>query len=199
MKRTTSIIFMVLILATAINIANAQGYGHCSYGNFPYGNCVITPTPSASEGVGGSSGSINIPSIFTEVDLFGTQPDFINNQAVCKKGYQLYDERCYPCDSSIGYLKFNPEDRSMLCVECPKGFELINGSCTSKKPIDKIKGGINKYALNISGFFKTTNINTGYFILVISGVLVASYYLQKKKMKKIKTEESSEEDNDFYG
>ena len=35
---------------------NAQGYGHCSYGNFPYGNCtIVTPIPPPTEGGGGGS------------------------------------------------------------------------------------------------------------------------------------------------
>ena len=192
------IIILIAVMMITSKQVYAQGLGRCALGNYPLGNCIIISPPT--EGGGGTGGgSINIPSTFTEVNLFGTLPDFINDQAVCKTGYQLYDERCYPCDPSIGYLKFNPEDRSVLCVECPKGHELINDSCTPIKPIDKIKGGINKYALSISGFFKTTNINTGYFILVISGVLVFSYYTSQKKKKKKIEAQRKEEDNDFYG
>ena len=71
MKKWIIIIMGVLMV---LNV-NAQGYGHCSYGNSPYGNCVISePVPITEGGGGGTSGTeVNEQLI---IQLFGMFTNF---------------------------------------------------------------------------------------------------------------------------
>ena len=39
-------------------VVYSQGFGHCPFGNYPLGNCVVAPTPPEGDGGDGSGGFI---------------------------------------------------------------------------------------------------------------------------------------------
>jgi len=53
-------LIIFLILMTTIPLAQGQGFGHCDFGNYPFGNCEVTP-PSGPGGDGSGGGGGFIP------------------------------------------------------------------------------------------------------------------------------------------
>lgn len=143
---------------------------------FTVGSVPSTPTTSSGGSDSGSTtGSITIPQSLK--NPFGLNPV----GGTCAQKEQLYDEKCYPCDPAKGYLKFNTDDRSVLCIECAEGFEFVNGGCKLLPP-KSVGNTLNKkidyYAKIISNTFNTDNLLIGYFILVIVSIIIINYLFQ---------------------
>ena len=65
MKKWNLLIFTIFLLP----IVNAQGLGHCAFGNYPLGNCEVieAPTGDGGDGSGGAGGFIpGFPATFDE-------------------------------------------------------------------------------------------------------------------------------------
>lgn len=137
---------------------------------------VGSPPSAPSSPSGGGGGSVTIPQ--TLLNPFGTEP--ANGQ--CSEKQQLFDGRCYDCDSKTGYLQFNPNDRSVQCVTCNEGFILNEDKkCELLPPANygqKLNLYIDKLAENISKAFKTENLLVGYAIIFLSLIGMGYYGIQ---------------------
>jgi len=137
-------------------------------------NAVTIPQTS---GGGSGGGYINIPQTLS--NPFGTE----SKDGICSEKEQLFDGRCYACDSEIGYLQFNPNDRSVLCIQCNAGFKLNKETkkCELLTAIftpSNINIYIDKTARAISKTFKTDNLLIGYMVIGISLFLFGYYGVQ---------------------
>ena len=130
------------------------------------------PQPTTPKSSGGSStGSVTIPQSL--LNPFGTEPA----NGTCAIKEQLFDGKCYPCDPEIGYLEFNPNDRSVRCITCNEGFMLENKRCVLKPPItikSRVNVLIDNLARRLSQYLNAT-ILVGYIIISVSMILVAYY------------------------
>jgi len=59
-------IIILFLMAAMFSIVNAQGFGNCEFGNYPFGNCVIAPAAptggeGGGEGGGGGAGTQGFP------------------------------------------------------------------------------------------------------------------------------------------
>ena len=135
---------------------------------------VIPSSSSSSGGGGGGGGSVTIPqSLLQSSNPFGTP----SVDGTCKSGEQALDGTCYPCDPLRGYLKFNPDDRSVLCVMCSDGFVRDGEGCKLAPPksvANKMNILLDSTALKISSLLKTDNPMAGYLVMIVIGALVAN-------------------------
>ena len=137
---------------------------------FKVGSVPVSSPPSSG---GGSTSSITIPQTLS--NPFGTEP----SEGQCSQNEQLLDGRCYSCDPERGYLQFNPNDRSVQCIECAEGFVLSGKDCILKEPAkvgNKLNSFIDNLANNISEkVFRTTNPLVG-FAAIFSVLGFGAYY-----------------------
>mgnify|MGYP001588603534 CR=1 FL=1 len=99
----------------------------------------------------------------------------------CQAKEQLFDGRCYSCDPETGYLEFNPNDRSVICISCNEGFKLENKKCELKPPIamkSKINIAIDNLAERISQYLNTTIIIGYIAIFIVSSFII--YYVYRR-------------------
>ena len=186
------------MMVVVMPLVNAQGLGNCNLGEYPLGECIITT--SKLGGGGGGGGSVNVPPTFTEVSLFGEQPDFINDTLSCKEGYQLFDGKCYSCNPEIGYLEFNPSDRSVVCITCNEEYFLNeNRTCSPKKKVSPFTI-FHKATVDIGKSILPNNPTLGASLMIIFSLVIFGLAIQniinKDKEKVRKDLEKSEEENE---
>ena len=66
---------MAVILIVGVKMTFAQGFGHCPFGNYPFGHCVKQPEPS--RGGGGSGTSLPPPLLFIDGLFIDEEPEII--------------------------------------------------------------------------------------------------------------------------
>lgn len=175
----TGIITLVMILAI-IPVAFA-GWGDNGWGEGGWGEEIIVFTVSKIPSGGGGTPTFPIPIIPSETES-------INN--TCSLGWQLLDTRCYACNPERGYLKFNPEDRSVLCIECPKDFYLQNSTCHSIAKNETFYDAM----FHIGNKLNPDNPKLAISIVILGlGLMVILGYDSYKKNKR-KPEEMEEEE-----
>ena len=62
--------FLLIVLAIGVKMVDAQGLGQCNFGDYPFGDCIITTSITTTNGGGGSLGTNLCPS--GTINLFGT-------------------------------------------------------------------------------------------------------------------------------
>ena len=133
---------------------------------------AVPSSPSTPSGGGGSS--VTIPqSLQQSVNPFGAP----SSDGTCPSGEQVFDGNCYPCDPIKGYLKFNPDDRSVLCVMCSEGFVRDGEGCKLAPPrsvANKLNIVLDDTAKKISSLLKTDNPMAGYIVMIVLGAVVAN-------------------------
>ena len=145
---------------------------------------ITNPPQQTGSGSGGASiytsGSVTIPPSL--VNPFGTP----SVGGTCQTGYQSLDNTCYPCDPLRGYLKFNPEDRSVLCVLCQEGFERDGEGCVLAPPksvSNKINIILDTTASKISSALNTSNPLVGYLVMVVGGAFIVNLGINSLKKR----------------
>lgn len=155
------LLILILLLPTALAGWGEGGWGECG--------TVIQQSSSS----GGSGATYLVGGSFSP---YPTGTEAVNG--TCEEDEQLYEDVCYKCNPTKGYLEFNPEDRSIICVSCNEDYILSeNKTCIlpSEKETKQYENLI-LYSL----------------ILIVVGILIAApiYERFKKKRKKIMEEES---------
>ena len=159
---------------------------------------VINDTQEAvgEEGRKVSGGGDVITSSITILMPFGLNP--ING--TCAEGFQLFDEKCYSCNPETGYLEFNPNDRSVICISCNEGHKLNeNKTCIPIKK--KVSNILQKTAIDIGKSILPNNPRLGSSITIIFSLAILGLAIQfiinkdKEKVRK-DLEESLEEEPD---
>lgn len=118
----------------------------------------------------------------------------------CQAKEQLFDGRCYSCDPETGYLEFNPNDRSVICISCNEGHKLNeNKTCIPIKK--KVSNILQKTAIDIGKSILPNNPRLGSSITIIFSLAILGLAIQfiinkdKEKVRK-DLEESLEEEPD---
>ena len=179
---------IVLVLAVLMSQAvYSQGWGQGGWNEGGWGVGYIAPVSQPASGGGGGGGSVYIPANLTYPFGYVPNPLFINRSLYnsnytdegCLVGEQLFDGRCFPCDIKKGYLQFNTQDRSVICITCSEGFTKIGNICLpNPTPFDP-----NNYG------------NTSKKLLIASvAVIVLIKFLQVRPRKKEETNNQNIDD-----
>ena len=183
----------ILLVIAMSSIAQAQGFGHCTFGDYTFGSCVITPL-GREEGVSlGGSGSITIPPNL--IIPFGTES--INE--TCPETKQILDGRCYDCNPERGYLIFNPNDRSVECALCSDDYTLINQTCVLTSTLITNQTAYSKLFTNLKANYgsKINPLNPAMGVLLLAFIAVGGFMmLKEKKEDKPSNEGETDEDED---
>lgn len=120
MKKWIIAIFIAVIL---IPIVNAQGFGNCAFGNFPFGNCVITTPPPSEGGEGGGEGGLGGPSTqgFTSVlydVIIELQKTFFLPEEIVTAKIIITNKQGVPTkDSILNYYLLSPDNETVAEVQ----------------------------------------------------------------------------------
>lgn len=178
MKKVKFILLLFLIMPILVN----AGFGNCPFGQTTFGddaNCNVQPKPKPIGG--GDIGGETIIPIAIELNPFGIP----SQNGTCAEKEQLYDGRCYLCDPARGYLEFDKNSRSILCIGCSEGYTYNGTACLETK---------------------TQKINKFYYLLpIILAIIVLTIYFaydqfkhDKARQKEEGTETKEDEDDNIF-
>lgn len=160
MEKLKYLLIFLLLLPIAFAGWGEGGWGECG--------TVVTQSCSGGSSGGGSGGGGSTALIYET----GNEP----TNGTCEQTEQLLDGRCYSCDKDKGYLEFNTDDRSVVCITCASDYILSdNRTCilTAEKETKNYENLI---------FFAVVLIGLG----ILSSPII-------KKFKKSKHQEEVEE------